>query len=184
MDEIALAVVLSCALACASADSNVASRQTPREPEAIPQTITAAPTTIRVELDDVTRQALERQLAARSLAVARMIIRDLHPQAAQALKGVRIFIEKPDANASTPAADPHYADSFALGLGPSESVLLNIAPTLVRLWDSRDLTGAKLDERKALRITFVPEPWDYTPRLPPDFALTVQHVAVEVPRQP
>lgn len=184
MYQMALAALLSSALSCASASLGGDDGSAQREPDAAFQTITAAPTTMRVELDDATRQALEGQLAAGSLRTARLIIRDVRPHAAHALKGVRIFIESPGADTRTPADDPHHAGSFVLGIAPPESVLLNIAPTLSTLWDSGELSRVKLDQSRAIRITFVPEPWDFAARLPGDFALTVQSVAIEVPPQP
>jgi hypothetical protein len=179
-----LAVLVSCTVACASATSNPGHGGDQRQQDTPAHVVTSAPATVSVELDDQTRQNLERHLTRGSLTVARLIIRDVRPRAAQALKGVRVFIEKPTANASTPVDDPHYAASFVLGLGASESVLLNAAPALSRLWASGALTGAGLNQSKALRITFVPEAWDFAPRLAADFALNIQEVALDVPRQP
>src|SRR5689334_18498344 len=97
MFEMTLAVLWLCAVACAPVDAHV---------------ITATPTTINVTLDDQTRQALQRTLADGSLAIARLSLRDMTPRAAQALKGVKIFIEKPDADSNSPVEDPHYAGAF------------------------------------------------------------------------
>jgi hypothetical protein len=146
--------------------------------------ITGAPCTFAVELADEARQRLEANLAQGSLDVARLVIRDLRPRAAQALKGVRIFVEKPDANAATPVDDPHYAGNFVLGLEASQSMLLNIAPTLSKLWHSGELTPERLAGKSALRITFVPERWDYAAALPREFALQLGGLTVEVPRRP
>jgi len=143
--------------------------------------ITAAPVTFKVALADDVRQSLERELAGGSLEVARLVIRNLHPRSAKALKGVRIFIEKPDANLSTPVGDPHYAGNFVLGLEASQTMLLNIAPTLSKLRQAGDLTPKLLAEKKALRITFVPEAWEETPALAKDFALSFESLTVEVP---
>jgi len=179
-----LAVLCLGTMACASANSMVDERATPGQDERPTHIVTAAPTTISLDLEDETRRELERRLAAGSLPVLRLIIRDVRPQAAQGLKGVRIFIEKPDADGSTPVNDPHYATSFVLGLAAPESMMFNIAPTLSRLWKSGDLTSARLGQQRAIRVTFVPEPWDFARRLPPDFALAIQSVALELPRQP
>lgn len=180
-----LAIFCLCTMAWACASNNAkvdgGARQGQEEPPG--HVVTAAPRTISVELDDETRTELQRRLSAGSLTVARLVIRDVRPQAAQALKGVRIFIEKPDADVNTPVEDLHYASSFVLGLTSPESTLLNVAPTLMSLSKSGELTREKLNQQKAIRITFVPEPWDFARRLPPDFALTVASVALEIPRQ-
>jgi hypothetical protein len=127
---------------------------------------------------------LELDLADGSLEVARLILRDLRPRAAQALKGVRIFVEKLDADAGTPVDDPHYAGNFVLGLEDSQTMLWNIAPTLSRLWHSGALTAKGLAQRKALRITFVPDPVEPATPLPKDFALTFKSLEIELPRPP
>jgi hypothetical protein len=178
MSELALALFLLCAAACAPSSPSVDSRTNQRDTNII----TPAPTTIRVELDDATRDALARHLAARSLDVARLILRDVRPEGAKGLKGVRLFIEKPDADLRTPTEDPHYAGSFVLGFSPPETVQLNVAPALARAWASGELTREALNDRKAIRITFVPEPWEPALRLPPEFALTIKAIALEVPR--
>lgn len=179
-----LALLCVWTAACAPASSSTGARSSEWQAERPPYVVSAAPATINVELDDQTRQDLARHLGRGSLPVARLIVRDVRPQAAQALKGVRVFIEKPTANAGTPVDDPSYAGSFVLGLGESESVLLNVAPTLTRLWTAGGLTAASLEERKALRLTLVPEPWDFAAALPADFTLAIQAIALEVPRQP
>ena len=180
-----LAVLCLCTMAwaCASSNARVDGRASGQE-ELPGHIVTAAPRTINVELDDTTRADLERRLAAGALTVARLVIRDVRPHAAQALKGVRIFIEKPDADVNTPVEDPHYASSFVLGLSAPESMLLNVAPALTRLWKSGELANEKLHQQKTIRITFVPEPWDFARRLPPDFELAMGAVALEIPRQP
>jgi hypothetical protein len=184
MYEMTLAILCLCTLTCAPVYSQAdkPSGQAPRESST--HVITAAPATINLALDDQTREGLQRHLADGSLVIARLNIHDVRPRAAQTLKGVRIFIEKPDADLRTPVDDPHYAGNFVLGFSTSDSILLNIAPTLSRLWQSSDLSKATLDQRKAIRITLVPEPWDYAPNLPPDFALTIQSMALEIPSQP
>ena len=180
-----LAVICLCTMAwaCASTDGNVDGRA--RRQEELPgYIVTAAPRTINVELDDQGRAELERRLSAGSLTVARLVIRDVRPKAAQGLKAVRIFIEKPDADVNTPVADSHYASSFVLGLSSPESTLLNVAPALTRLWKSGELTNEKIRRQKSIRVTFVPEPWDFAGRLPPDFELAMAGVALDIPRQP
>ncbi len=166
-----LALLCVCTAACASASSNTDGRGSRSQRDRSPYVMTVAPATISVELDEQAWQDLGQHLGRGSLTVARLILRDVRPQA---LKGVRVFIEKPTANAAgTSIDDPHYAGSFVLGLGASESVLLNIAPTLSRLSRSKGLTTASLADRKALRITRVPEPWDYRPG--PPFGLHADH---------
>lgn len=176
------------AAACADASSNAPTRGTKaggaRDP-AHGGAILAAPTTFEVAIEDEARQRLERQLARGSLDVVRLVIRNLRPQAAQALKGVRIFIEKPDADIRTPSRDPHSAGAFVLGLQAPESMLLNVAPALSELWKSGKLTPADLARRKSLRVTFVPETWDSATVLPKDFALAFEGLTFEVPaKQP
>lgn len=174
------------ALACANAGSNVQAAQAraggeggPMAPA--PRVLTAAPSTFEVELTDEARQRLETQLAGGSLTVARLLLRDLRPRSAQALKGVRIFLEKPDATLATPVDDPHYAGNFVPGLEADQSTLLNVAPTLASLWRSGALTARGLAERKRLRVTFVPEKWDWAAALPQDFALPFGSLTLEVP---
>lgn len=147
--------------------------------------LTAAPATAEIPLDEETRRTLTRHLADGSLTVARLAIRDVRPGEtdAYALKGVRIFIEKPDATVRTPVDDPHYAGAFVPGLDPSESSLLNVAPALVRLWNAGTLTREMLERRTSLRATFVGDAMDAATGLPPTFALTIQNLALEVPRQ-
>lgn len=171
------------AWACASKDGTADGRASGQD-DVPGHIVTAGPRTITVELDGETRAELQRRLSAGSLTVARLVIRDVRPNAAQALKGVRIFIEKPDADVNTSVADPHYASSFVLGLSSPESMLLNVAPALTRLWKSGDLAKEKLRQQKSIRITFVPEPWDFARRLPPDFELAMGSVALEIPPQP
>lgn len=181
MSEIGLALFMICAAACA-AGSNADPRAAQRDSGAGLHTLTAAPVTIRIELDDTTRDTLTRRLEARTLDVARLILRDVRPDGARALKGVRLFVEKPDADLSTPTDDPHYAGSFVPGFAPPETVQLNIAPALASVWASRDLSRTALNDRKAIRITLVADPWEPARRMPPEFALTIQAVALEVPR--
>ena len=172
MSETALALFMLSALACAPTSSS-------------PQhTITAAPTTVSIQIDLSTRDALVRRLEARSLDVARLIVRDVQPRAAQGLKGVRVFVEKPDAGITTPTDDPHYAGSFVLGFAPPETHLLNIAPTLSKLWASGDLKRGASNQPETIRITFVPEVTEPGLRLAPEFALTLQTISLEVPRLP
>jgi hypothetical protein len=182
MSEMALALFVLCAAACAPSSSSVTPPSQQAGRDIAPYTITPAPTTIQVELDDSSRDALASQLAARSLGVARLILREVRPTGAQTLKGIRIFVEKPDADLSTPIEDPHYAGSFVLGFTPSETINLNIAPALRKMWASRTLTRAALTERKGIRVTFVPEPWEPARRMPPEFSLTIQAAALDVPR--
>jgi hypothetical protein len=189
MYEMTLVALCVCVAACASgsggadAPPSLPTGSSGGQRDLGQHVVTATPRTIDVELDDETRQGLEQHLAAGSLTVARLQLRDVRPQSAQALKGVRIFIEKPDADARTPVDDPHYAGTIVIGFTASESVLLNVAPTLARLRQSADLTTARLAERKAIRITLVSEPWDFAARLPADFALTIQGVTLTVPRE-
>jgi hypothetical protein len=146
--------------------------------------ITAAPATFEVALGSDVRRRLDRQLAGGSLEVARLVLRDLRPRAAGGLKGVRIFVEKPDADAATPVDDPHYAGNFVLGLEPSQTMLWNIAPTLSRLRRSGALTADDLAVKKALRITFVPDPVEPAVPLSKDFALTFSGLTIELPQPP
>lgn len=170
------------AMACADTVSNVQTAGTEvggEDHPVAPKVITAAPSTFEVALEKEVPQRLELHLGRGSLDIARLVVRGLRPRAAQSLKGIRIFIEKPDAHADTAVDDPHYAGSFVLGLEDSQTMLLNVAPTLTRLWQSGNLAG-----RKALRITFVPEPWDYADALPEEFALTFESLTLEVPAGP
>jgi hypothetical protein len=184
MYEITLAVLCVCTLGCAGANTTAhgPDNQDPRESK--PHVVTAAPTTIAIDLDEPTRQELTRRLTDGSLRVARLRLGDITPRSADTLKGVRLFVEKPDATLTTPVDDPHYATSFVRGFSPPDTALLNLAPTLLRLWRSGTLTSDRLEKTKALRITFVPEPSDAIPVLPADFALTIQAIALDIPRQP
>lgn len=174
-------VVLTCfiAIGCADASSALQPSSAAAEGEGDPVpngVILATPTTVEVALADDTRQRLERHLGRGSLAVVRMAVNNLRPRSADGLKGVRIFIEKPDAGPRTPSDDPHFAGAFVLGLQSPENMLLNVAPALSRVHAAEDLRG-----RKALRVTFVPESVDPTASLPKDFALTFDSVTFEVP---
>jgi hypothetical protein len=179
-------VALACAAASSTGDA-AGARAGGERGEGGPvaaSVITAAPATFEVALGGDVVRRLELHLAHGSLEVARLILRDLRPRAAQTLKGVRIFVEKPEAFAGTPVADPHYAGNFVLGLEDSQTMLWNIAPTLSRLWHSGALTAKGLAQRKALRITFVPDPAESAAPLPKDFALTFKSLTIELPRQP
>lgn len=146
--------------------------------------IRAAPTTFEVAVDNETRARIEQRLARGSLDVVRLVIHNLRPQSSKALKGVRVFIEKPDAGARTPTADPHSAAAFVLGLQSPETMLFNVAPTISRLRRSGELKAADLSRRKTLRVTFVPETWESGPALPKDFALSFDGLTLEVPEEP
>lgn len=180
-------VVCFVAIACADASSNVqatGAEAGDRDDPVPAGVILAAPTTFEVAIGNEARQRIELEFARGSLDVVRLVIHNLRPRAAQALKGVRIFIDKPDADVRTPAGDPHFAGAFVLGLEAPESTLLNVAPTLSRLWQSGDLAPEDLAGRKALRVTFVPESWDSATALPKDFALTFESLTFEVPAEP
>jgi hypothetical protein len=174
------------AISCADASSNetTGAKGGGEHDPAHAGVILAGPITFEVAIKDEARQRLEFQLARGSLDVVRLIIRNLRPRAAQPLKGVRIFIEKPDAGIRTPSGDPHFAGAFVLGLQAPESMLLNVAPTLSKLWQSGKLAPADLARRKALRVTFVPETWDSATALPKDFALAFESLTFEVPAKP
>lgn len=146
--------------------------------------ILAAPTTFAVAIGDEERQRMQRELEHGSLKVVRLVIHDVRARSARQLKGVRVFIGKPDAGARTRSDDPHDAAAFVLGLESPETFLFNVAPTLSRLWQSGELKAGDLAAKKPLRVTFVPEPADFAKRLPKDFALTFDRVTFEVPEQP
>lgn len=173
------------AVACADASSNVETNDGGGKGDpAHAAVILAAPTTVDVAVGNEVRQRMQLGLAHGSLKVVRLVIRNLRPRAAQGLKGVRIFIDKPDAGVRTPAGDPHAAGAFVLGLQSPETVLLNIAPTLSRLWQSGELTAKNLSGKKALRVTFVPETIDSSTALSKDFALSFEDVTFEIPAEP
>src|ERR1051326_599104 len=140
--------------------------------------IRTAPTTFNVAMDSDVRQRMQGQLAHGSLTVVRLVIHNLRPRSAQALTGVRIFINKPDASVRTSSEDPHFAGAFVLGLQSPETILLNVAPTLSRLWESGDLAPKDLAGKKGVRVTFVP---DTATSLPKNFALTFERLTFEVP---
>jgi hypothetical protein len=171
-------VALACADASSNASSNVqaAAAEAGKDDPVHAGVILAPPTTFEVAIEDEARQRMERQLASGSLDVVRLVISNLRPHAAQGLTGVRIFIEKPDADLRTPVDDPHFAGAFVLGLQTPESMLMNVAPALSRLGQSGKLAG-----RKTLRVTFVPETADSATVLAKDFALTFESVTFEVP---
>jgi hypothetical protein len=182
MSEMVLALFVLCAAACASTTSTVPSPPQQPGPNIAQYTITPAPTTVAIALDDSSRDKLVRRLGAGSLVAARLTLRDMRATGAQTLKGVRIFVEKPDADLDTPSSDPHYAGSFVLGFTPSETLNLNIAPALAAIWKSGGLTSATLNDRQAVRVTFVPEPWEPARRMPPEFSLTIQSVELILPQ--
>lgn len=142
--------------------------------------IAAAPGTYALRLGDDTRACLVRQLERGSLGIARLTLVDLRPHAAQALKGVRVFVENPDADATTPPDADSAAGAFVLGPEPRETVVLNIAPALELLWASGGLQQT-LAEGGSLRLTFVAEPWDFASSLPADFALPFARATLDVP---
>ncbi|MGH8614078.1 MAG: hypothetical protein ACREYF_19135 [Gammaproteobacteria bacterium] len=141
--------------------------------------LTAAPTTVEVAIPEDVRRHVQRHLGQKSLETVRLVVRDLRPEAADALKGVRLFLDRPDADAATPVDDPHYAGNFVLGLDDSQTFLWNIAPTLARIWRAPDLTT-----KKTLQVTFVPETWEPATRLSEQFALRFASVELEAPATP
>ena len=142
--------------------------------------IAAAPGTYALRLADDTRACLARQLERGSLGTARLTLVDLRPHAAQALKGVRVFVENPDADATTPPDDASAAGAFVLDPEPRQTMVLNIAPALNLLRASGGLERV-LATGGALRLTFVAEPWDFVPSLPTDFALPFARATLDVP---
>jgi hypothetical protein len=143
--------------------------------------LAAIPTTVEVQLAGDTSQRLKDRLDRRSLEVARLVLHDLRPHGASSLKGIRVFVEKPDADLSTPLDDPHYVSSFILGLEPSQTFLWNIAPTLSRLRELGRHPEGEHAPNARLRVTFVPEPWDAAKGLEEDLALPFSSVTIEVP---
>ena len=181
MSEIALVLMVLCASACAPT-SPVASGGEPQpQPGVTQHALTATPTTITVELDQPTREALVRRLTDGTLDTARLVLRDVRPRAARGIKGVRLFLQKADANSDTPSDDPHFAGSYVPGFGSSENALLNIAPTLSELWRSGALTRETLSQGRLLSITFVVDPLEPGTPLPADFGLTIHGLALEIP---
>lgn len=147
--------------------------------DASAQVVHATATTHAVALDEDTRRCLGQGLGDGSLSVARLRIERLSARAASGLKGVQLFVARSDAGPSTPADDPHYAGSFAMGLEQEETVVLNIAPALVRLAREDDRAIAAIVSRGVLPLTLVPERWEDAPTLP-DVALTFHAIRLEV----
>jgi hypothetical protein len=156
--------------ACAAADRGTDFGTAAGAGEDVAHVIAAVPGTHVLRLDDDTRVCLVRRLQRGDLDTARLTLVDLRPRAARALKGVRVFVEKTDADASTSPDDIHDAGAFVLGLEPRETVVLNIAPTLNALQAAGALDPQAL-ATGGLRLTFVAEPWDFAAALPADFAL-------------
>ncbi len=140
--------------------------------------LTAEPTTIEVQLEDHARRYLQLHLEQQDLGVVQLVLRDIRPERASTLKGVRLFIDKRDADPTTSVEDPHYAGSFVLGLEDRQSMLWNIAPTLSRIWKADEIA-----DKSNLTVTFVPEPWDFAEELPQDFALRIGSLEVNFPQE-
>lgn len=140
------------------------------------------PRTFEVALEPAVRERLLAELERGSLEVARLFLRDLRFRGAERLKGVHVFVEKPDADRSTPVDDPHYVQSFALGLEPTQSMAWNIAPVLTRLWHAGKLS--RLLERAILRVTLVPQPWDPHLGVGDDLELELTRLEIELETPP
>lgn len=186
---IAIALMSCISVACSASNSDVRAEGADlsgNSGKSDPMTmniINNSSSTFQLEIGDEVRQTLKLHLEGGSLKIARLVIRDVYPQAAKDLKGVRIFIENPDADANTTIDDQHYISSFVLGLEDVQSLQFNIAPTLSRLWHAGIITPAHLDGRKKLQVTFVPIHWDFVTAFPTDFALTFKSLTLEVPNQ-
>jgi hypothetical protein len=197
MRSFGIVLVIGVALACAGEDTTA--RTMPDGPgpgseeagggsSVTPKVINAAPRTFEVPIADDARQRLALRLESHQLEVARLTVHGVRPREARALKGVRLFVDKPDADLRTPVDDPHYAGSFVLGLEDSQTLLFNLAPTLDRLSRAGSLALRGPTARKSLQITFVPEPWEFASALPAGFALELGDLTFEVaesePRRP
>lgn len=151
--------------------------------------VAAAPGTYALPLAADTRRCLLERLERGDLRIARLTLSGLRPRNAQALKGVRVFVERPverfverpEAGTGTPTDDPHAAGAFVLGLEAEQTFVLNIAPTLDALWRSGVLDAGILSSRDGLRLTFVADPWEEAGALPQDFALPIARIRLEVP---
>lgn len=174
-------VALVAACAAADRDTDFGAPAGAGAGEDAAHVIAAVPGTHVLRLDDDTRACLVRRLRRGDLDTARLTLVDLRPRAARALKGVRVFIEKTDADAATPHDDIHDAGAFVLGLEPRETVVLNIAPTLNALRVAGALDPQALATGGMLRLTFVAEPWEFAAALPADFALPFARATLAVP---
>lgn len=149
--------------------------------------VVAAPRAHVLPLDAETRRCLVERLERGDLRIARLTLAGLRPRNAQALKGVRLFIQQPDTPRTAapidPApGDPHAAGAFALGLEAEQTYVLNIAPTLAALWRDGTLDAEALSA--GLRLTFVADPWEDAGALPQDFALPIGELHLDVPCEP
>lgn len=163
-------------LACLNAGASDPAAGTKGRNAVTPQILKAAPTTVEVPIPEEVRRHVQDRLAQGSLDIVRLVVRGVRPQGARALKGVRIFIDRPDADRKTPVDDPHYAGSFVLGLQDSQDFLWNVAPTLSRLWGPNGMPA-----KPTIQVTFVPEAWEDAAELPADFALPFASIELEIP---
>lgn len=150
----------------------------------------AVPRAYALPLDADTRRCLLERLERGDLRIARLTLAGLRPRNAQALKGVRMFIQLPDtargAGQAVPApGDPHAAGAFALGLEAEQTYVLNIAPTLSALWRNGTLDAEALSPAgDGLRLTLVADAWEDAGALPQDFALPIGDLHLDVPCEP
>lgn len=160
------------------------------DPPAPAHVVTAVPRAYVLPLEADTRRCLLERLERGDLRIARLTLAGLRPRNAQALKGVRLFIQQPDTPRSAAQAvpapgDPHAAGAFALGLEAEQTYVLNIAPTLSALWRNRTLDAEVLSANgNGLRMTFVADPWEDAGALPQDFALPIDDLHLDVPCEP
>jgi hypothetical protein len=113
-------------------------------------------------------------------ATVRLSIRGVRPPLRRnAIHGFNIFLNKPDANASTPEDDPHFVR--AVEFEPTtehtpQGFNVNLLRTLVELHKRKELNVAK-----PLKITIVAIPAPGVSRIPEEASFSVRELALTVP---
>lgn len=117
--------------------------------------VTEKPQTIEVKLTDKIRANAIEALSNHSLKVLRLRVNAIEmSEHLGAIQSLRVFIGKPDATAKTSIKDPHYAASIAPNLQKKQSIVVNVAPVIVRLYAAKE----RVLEKPTIPVTIVPVP--------------------------
>lgn len=116
--------------------------------------LTENPTTVQIPLDETLRTQIANAVSnPEQPQTVRLIIKGVWLSAeAKKEGGIKLFLNKPDANSSTSEKDPHFVgavDFQPTKDGKPQSFLLDLAPTVAELRRTK-----QLDLNQPLKVTF------------------------------
>jgi hypothetical protein len=139
--------------------------------------ITAKPLTVRLRLSDEFRGRMQHELESGSLNVVRLRIKGIQIATRfSSLEAIRVFIDKPQANADTPTDDSHFAGTFVLSIKPRQDVIVNAASALKAARYAQE--GSTVPNPLLITLVPVSRPPE---QLPKDLAIPFDAVTVELP---